>query len=472
MAGITFSGLASGIDGDAIIKNMLESKRLATQPMKNIVESNKNENTSLEELSTKLLALRDAVKDFRTLAGSPITKQGVSSDEDAIGVSASSAAIATSTTVEVSNLAQSATVSFDDRFTTITDPLVPGLTGSANITFTYGTGDQQQIVTVPVDSDDTLVDVVSSINEQSGGKLIASVVNTGTDSAPQYALLISGAETGTEKGLLQLSVDAAISAQGVFQTSTLSQAEDAVFTVSGLGTITRSSNKVTGVIPGVTLDLKQENVGPVLVSVSDDREKTAVKMDTMVGALNEMLKFSKEKDAITREEIDGKMTNVYGSLAKTRVDNQAVTSTRNALSDASSNGTGTEVNVLADLGVTIQRDGTYLFDKDVFLEAVGKDAVGATAVLRNLGDQLANTNGVLDQFTKFQGQIDIARDANDEENQMLNDRLERIEANLEKQADTMRLMFSNLESKIGKLNSTSDALTGLIASGFGTGSSK
>ena len=462
MAGISFTGIASGIDGDAIIKSMADTKRLALEPLKKQVEENNKESKSLDELNTRLLKLRDAVKDFRTLAGSPISKSAISSDDDAVGVSAASNAMVSSTTVNVTNLAQAATFSFDDRFTSPTAPLFPGLAASATIDITVGSGASAKSFSVAVDNTTNLSDLVARIGEAAGGSLTASAVNVGTESNPQYIVLMQTSETGLEKGALAVTVDPAITSTGVLTSSTLEQAEDAVFTVSGIGQITRASNKVSGLLPGVTLDLKREG-GPILVQVNDDREKTATKFDSVVGALNELITYVKENDTIKQEEVNGKLQNVYGSLAHARVDNQALLSIRNAIADSNSQGVGTAVNILADLGLSTERDGSYKFDAKKFSEQLATDAAGAASLLTNFADALGTTNGILDEYTKFQGQLSISKNANDDENKSLNDRIERVEANIEKQSETLKLLFASLEQKIGKLNSTADSLSAMLA---------
>ena len=49
MASISFSGLASGIDADAIIKSTTETKKLQLIPLQNTVAFNDQESEGLEE---------------------------------------------------------------------------------------------------------------------------------------------------------------------------------------------------------------------------------------------------------------------------------------------------------------------------------------------------------------------------------------------------------------------------------------
>jgi flagellar hook-associated protein 2 len=468
VAAISFSGLASGIDGDAIIKNFAETRRLTIAPLEKQIEENKKENEAIEELNTKLLAFRDTIKDFMTLSGSAITKNGISSDDSIVGASVNSSALATSTSLTVENLARSAVFSFADRFTNLTTPIAPGLAGNANVTMTVGRDAAAKTITAPVTSTTTLADLADSINTQAGGALAASVVNVGSDSAPQYILVINGMKPGLAEGELTVSVDPAITGQGIFANSTISQAEDALFTITGIGQISRPSNQITGVIPGVTLELKAESATPVTISVTDNRDKTAEKFDKLIGTFNELLTYINDNNKVERVEQDGKVTNVYSPLAKTRIDNQMVTAIKNALGDSISEN-GTAVRVFADMGVSTERDGSLKLDIQKFTDALARDPNGANELLHSFGDKLGTADGVIDNFTKFQGQFDISKDANDSEIDTLQERIDRVEQSIEKQSATLKLIYANLETKVSRLTAASNALSGIIAGGFGSG---
>ena len=93
-----------------------------------------------------------------------------------------------------------------------------------------------------------------------------------------------------------------------------------------------------------------------------------------------------------------------------------------------------------------------------------KDPESADRLLNSFADALGGVNGAIASFTRFGGLIDIAKDANDKEATNLNDKLTRLERSIEKQTQSLKLVFSRLESEVTRLNSSSSALAGLISS--------
>ncbi|MCB0358641.1 MAG: hypothetical protein KDD44_03370, partial [Bdellovibrionales bacterium] len=164
MPTVSFSGIASGIDGDAVIKALTDAKAVQKLPLENKRQAAEDESDGIEELQTKLLAFRDTLNDFLTLSGGAIIKSATSSDDDAVSVSASNNAPTSATTItSVSQLAKAATLSFDDRFSSATDPLVPALGGSTTISITLGTGASAQTYDVDISATTTLAELASDI---------------------------------------------------------------------------------------------------------------------------------------------------------------------------------------------------------------------------------------------------------------------------------------------------------------------
>jgi flagellar hook-associated protein 2 len=463
MPTISFSGIASGIDGEAITKALLDARRLSSAPLEKKVSKNEEETGALEEFNSKLLGVNDSLKEFLSLAGGTISKNAVSSNKDAVSAVAGSNTPASTTVVDVISLAKAATMSFEDRFSSSDTPIAPGLAEPVQMEFLVGTGEDQTRVSVEVTSETTLSSLVSSINEDSSEVLRASAVNLGTESSPQYALVLNGASTGEARGALSVSVPSSLSAQGVFAANTISQAQDAVLQIEGLGQVTRPSNQVNDLLPGISLELRQAGLGPVSITVNNDVDKTAQKLGEVIEAINNAIRYSKENSTIERVDDKDGVTNVYGTLAHSRVDERAIESIRKALSDATSTIEGSRVRKFSELGVTTNRDGTFDFDVDKFMEAVSKDPQAAESLISSFADRVGTANGIVAQYTKYQGAIDTAIDANNSENETINDRLARLEKNLAEQEEMYRKLFANLETTMSKLNSSSDALSGMIA---------
>ena len=98
--------------------------------------------------------------------------------------------------------------------------------------------------------------------------------------------------------------------------------------------------------------------------------------------------------------------------------------------------------------------------------AIDLDLVADAAteqLLHSFADKVGATNGVIWQYTRFQGTIDQAINANKEENETITDRLARLEKTLEKQREMYQKIFANLESTMSRMQSTSDALLGILS---------
>ncbi len=464
MAGISFSGIASGIDGDAIIKALIEGRRLASAPIEAKVKDNETENTALEEFNTKLLTLNDTLKDFLTLSGGSVSKTAQSSDENVLTATAGSGAVATTTSLTVQQIARTATASFSDIFTDLSAPIAPGLSADGSVDITVGTGAAAETVTVPVTATTTVNDFVAALNTAStGDKYRASVVNVGTTAAPQYKIIVSTTRTGAENGTLHIAPSAELSGLGVLQVGNIQQAEDAIINIDAIGTVSRSTNQISDLIPGVTLNLKAKSAGPIVVSVGTDGDKTAKRLGDMISAFNEVVQYANDNSKIERIQDEDGVSNKFGTLAKTTVDNRAVESLKSALRLSNSDVEGSSVRIFADLGVKTNQDGTLSLDQAKFSEAVAKDPVAVSNVLQKFADRVGATGGVISEYTKFQGTIDTAVKSNTSENDTMSDRLARLEANLEKQSENLKLTFSKLEERISQLNSNASALTSLFS---------
>ena len=191
-AGISFTGLASGIDTQSLIDALanLEHKPVDLA----IAKQKKLQSLSglVQTLSTKLQALGTAAGQLSTL-GQGLAFTVTSSDASKVNASAAPSAVAGPHTIAVSQLASGATTSFTAS-SVITDADT-ALANTGNITVTYaGTS-----TTIDV-TGKTLDEVRDLINTNVTG-VNASVVNVGASGAPDYRLVVSGEGTGAASSL-------------------------------------------------------------------------------------------------------------------------------------------------------------------------------------------------------------------------------------------------------------------------------
>ena len=472
MASINFSGIASGIDSSALIKSLLDQKRRAqVTPLEDKVSNLQGTNSSLSKLTTLLDTLKTSASKFRALNGTVLSKSFTSSDESKVSGSAANAAASGSFTVNVSSLAKNGTHSFDDRFSSDTSVINSGINNAdpaANrtVSYTIGTGGDQETVDIELTNTTTVSGFVSQFNANSDNAT-ASVVNVGTTASPSYAIVINSNNQGTQKGAIGVSVGSSVTdpngdlstADGKFVTGTASAAADAEFSVTGIaGTITRSSNAVSDVIAGVTLNF--QSLGSSTITVKDDSTKTSASMQEFVDAYNEIIKYIAENDAVTREEDGEEVSNVFGPLARTSLDEGVLGMLRSALSDAGVS--GRSVNIFADMGITTNRDGTLKFDTAVFKEAMASDPEGIRLITESLGEDLAAVDGKIAQYTRFNGMIDLEETSNNQNITTSNKRISDLEALFSREGDSLNQRFSRLEALIGRLNSQQSTLSSLL----------
>lgn len=455
MSSVQFSGLASGIDSGALIDSLVESRQVRNDIRRKQITDIKAESESLTELKSKLSALSDLLDKFRTSNGGGVSKRASTSDPSVVTATTSATAINAAYTVNVTSVANAGTGSFDKSYAGL-DTVVSADGG--DITITIGTGTEEAIITEAVGAGTTtLSQFITSFNnrEETAGRVVASAVNIGTSDAPDFRLMFTSLETGISKGNLEIS-----SSAGDMGTTTIAQATNAVFSIAGLGTsITRSTNSVSDVISGLTFSIV--DVGESVVTVTNDADKTFSEMQEFVDAYNEIVKFINDNNKVERVETERSITNVYGSLAKARVDRDFLSSFRGQLSSASST-SGLEIKSLSQMGFVTNRDGTLTLREEDFKDAVKKDVLGSTETLNNFADRVAGVNGTIFQYTKFNGLIDISTESNNSQIENIARAIAQLDRQTDKIRDGLVKRFANLESVVGRLQSQQQALTGIL----------
>lgn len=472
---INFAGIASGIDSTSLIQATSNAARQArVKPFEKKVTELEETNSAFDELKKKLQDIQSLSLPFTTLAGGALSKLANSGDETVVTGSASNSATNSTYTVTVNQLAKNATLSWNvspsNIYRSTSDILNSGISNGApeadrTVSVTTGTGSFAETVDVVLTDTTTLSEFVEMYNG-SATKSTASLVNVGTPSDPSYIVAINSLEEGTDEGTIQDPVVGSELANppGAFQFSfTRSQAVDASINVSGIADpIVRSSNKISDVIPGVTFDIHKVG-GPATISVVDDVSATTAKVQDFVDAYNKLVEFLADNNRVSREEDGADVENIFSPLAKTRTDDNALSALRSAISGSTYSG-GSIVRIFADLGITTERDGTLKFDADQFQSAVDSEPNSVNEVLKSFGNTVAITNGVIDQYVRFNGLVDLSINGNKDQIDDMNDRIAQAEASILRQEESMRMRFARLESLTGRLQSQQSALTSALAS--------
>jgi flagellar hook-associated protein 2 len=470
MAAISFSGLASGIDSQSFIASLIRAQRKATvDPIERQVQSLTDTNDSFSEVKKRLKNLQEKADLFRTVQGGSIEKQVASSQASVITAYTAKDAALGSTDITVDQLARGGTSSFGDRFSSSSQAINSAINNSSSandrtVSVTIGSGSEQETIAVTLDNTTTADQFIEQFNAQSS-RAEASLVNIGTSAAPSYALMIRALNTGTDKGSISITTGSEIQSagSGAFKDASRTDisAQNASLSISGIsGTITRSTNTVSDLLAGITLNLTA--TGTTSITVTTDNDATKKKLSDFVSAFNDIVTYTQEQNAITQDTtsdpLNPKM--IFGSLSQTRIDDQALSQIRSVFRGAALSGQA--VNSLADIGITTERDGTLKFNETTFASAFATDSSSLGTVLTTVADQLAGVDGTVAQYTRFGGLIDGAVQQGTAAITTGNARISDIENRLAKQADSMTAQFARLESLMGRLNQQSQVLTAIL----------
>ena len=420
MSSVTFSGLASGLDTDSIVESLMEIEREPVESLENDIEYYEAETAAYAELNELMEDLFDAVEGMDTV-NELSTRSASSSDEGLLQVTTTSSAAEGTYHIEVVSLAEaqkdvSAEGFADSDSTTLSGSLTIGET-----TIDY--------------ADVTLEELAGMINEADTG-LQASILNDGTENG--YRLRLSGEEAGVStemSGTGSIAMDTATDGH----TYSASQAHIIIDNVD----IYSTSNTVTDVIPGVTLDLiDADSESSLTLNIATDTDAIEDTISSFVTAYNAIIDWSEEQS-----------DSDWGSDSSIRSVKQKMQSFLTTRIESSGS-----YSSLIDLGIeTDYRTGRISLDSDSLNEALDTDLESVLALFAgsDSSDGIADT--MVDYFAvqtdRFDGIYARRSASNDATVERLNDHIDRLEARLEKREEYLRAQYTAMEEMVSELNS-------------------
>lgn len=489
MAGIT--GIGSGMNIDSIVKAMVNAEQAPKQGQLSKLESKTT--TQL----TNLGQLKGAISSFQSALvalNSPsqfLARTAASSDSKVLTGTASQSAPSGSYKLEVTQLAGSSKVAL---------AAVPSVEGTklSSGTLSIKVAGSAVLDVVVDSSNNTLAGVRDAINKRASG-VSASIVTDNQGSR----LVLSGSKSGdgnditvtvdggaAEAGKTALNslafsgnavapdvADASAYPGGVsdpayiadLQTfnsagKVITAAQSSKMTVDGLS-ITRDTNTIDEVIDGVSLDLK--TLGTSTLTVAQDQAGVKANVQKFADAYNTMISFINSATKVT--VVNDTSAPVTGALLGDSSVRSLVNMVRSELTAVQGNGA---VRVLADLGVTTQKDGTLKVDSAILGKAVSADFDGISAYFTGDSGLAARLSGKLAAYTQGGGILEQRTDSL----QATLDKVDKQKADLTLRmtAMTERLykQFNAMDKLVGQLKSTSDSLTSLFDNMPGVVSSK
>lgn len=368
---ITFTGLGSGTDFDTLIEQLVQIERTHINRLELWKSEWETKVEAFQELNTQLLSLKTTTEGMDTL-DEFLIKNASSSDSTVLTATADAEADASSHIIEVNQLATNdifiGNTSYSSESAAVTT------TGDKIFQYDYGT-DTNIAVNVP--NNTTLEGLVNAINTDPDNPGVRASILKVADG--DYRLQIRGLDLGSDYQFSIDDVETTLSGADSSDFVETQNASNALFKVDGYPVasnswISRSSNTVSDVIEGLTLNLK--NTGSATVNIEVDNEAVKESVRTFVSQVNEVRATIKSLTDFNETTNQGSiLTGNYGvQLISSKL--KGITATKGSGFDYDDD----TYSVLSQLGITTDAEegsptiGQLLLDESKLDDALNDNA--------------------------------------------------------------------------------------------------
>lgn len=449
----TINSMSSGIDVNAIVTSLMDVEQLQLARL--------SKTRSLYELQLKnythfnglLKAFSDSTSHVKSVFNSHSYKVS-SSDTNVLNavltgksISPGSHTIITDTLAQAHQIASSAFTTKDTALNLIGDLTIQ--TDAKQFTLTINASDTLE----------TLRDNINtSLNNQ--GVSAAILATNGADGSAEYRLVLTSKETGlanqmqlsgTGLSLLNLNHE-------------ITQAQNATFRFDGFDVV-RANNTVSDLLDGITFTLNAAHSSATL-AITEDRDNKNSSINNAVKAFVDA--YNAVIDTVDKNQSSQTLRDNTYSLVKLRLEN--------TMKQAIGN---TDINILADIGITIAASQTLLNDDGVEYVSTGKLTVDtqklATLLESNYNDvaaffTTANTgfishlSNVLIDINKEGGNISSREKIIHQQELQLDNRMGREESRLDVVKEHLIKQYSTLNTFVQRYQQMSNFLEQQLAS--------
>jgi flagellar hook-associated protein 2 len=438
VSGSSISGLASGIDTSSIITQLMQVESQPQTNLKNKVTAEQSIITAYQSVNTRMKALQTAADTLTQLTAWQAAT--ATSSSPGLAVTAAAGAPSGSYNFDVTALAKA-------QVTTAVVPSSGAITngGGLDISINGAAPTHINITT------DTAADAATAINSANVG-VQAMVVNTDQGTVLQ----LSATKTGTANSFAISGLNATPITQTAAADAQIAVGDPA----AGGYTVTSSSNSFTNLIPNVTLTATQIQSG-VTVTVASNSASIANQMQAMVDAANAALTEIGNQTTYTPAATGSTAAGKAGPLLSDLGVQDLQGNILSAVS-AGSNGYGS----FSQLGVQLDKDGQYTFDRNAFLAAYAADPTKVQNAVQNSTDGLATKlKSVADKATDFTtGTLTTAIQGANDYVSSLNTEIDGWTTRLQDKQAALQQQFTAMETALGKLKDQSNWLSGQLAS--------
>jgi flagellar hook-associated protein 2 len=400
MLGVSLSG-QSALTADLIDQLREADKSVMIKPFETQLTTVYQKQEDQKKLVTALDSFRSAVSAFSS--GSSYLKRSVSVSSDSVSVSANDGVDIQSMTLQVTQMARNSVAQSDKGFANENDTVNAGI--SPLTLKIIRKGDQDAFdndetttlksLDIEIKSGMTLSELRDAINEASDGTLSATILNVG--GSDPYSLVVKSAKTGAAEELSfawsdenGVAIDPDDNTNNAFKFNPVQEAQDAQFTYNGM-TIQRTTNTISDLISGVTIELKKEDTNVANVSISRDLSSLSEQMQAFVDSYNELTTYLSEitkYDTETSErgsfQGDSRINSIRGDINKILFANNE--DGKNIMDLLTRTSLDIEGNESSAFAFSLAENGSLIFDQRTFEYALEQDPEGIERLLRGVTD--------------------------------------------------------------------------------------
>lgn len=462
---ITFGGLATGIDTDSIVTQLMSLERAPITRL----EAKKTDATSHLEAYAQFKTTLDDLK-------SAVSAMNITSQVRSTSASISSGAPFTATSASASsgsyNIAVEQLAQVQKDVSVGVASQNDALLGTGTFTLTKGTED----FVISVDAtNNSLSGLATAINAQSTATGIkATIINDGTAGATAYRMVLTGTDSSsafTATSTLTTGTDPATA----FSTTSVQSSQQAIAYVDGIK-IVSNSNTISGAISGVTLNLNGVSEADAtatppykasLLEIKPDTGALKEKLTTFVTSYNKVMDwilsgYDEFKGSAPTTTTDPESEKLLGSVLR---GDSSINSVKRGLQSVLSSVTKTSgsLSILSQLGITTNLDGTLTQNNTKMDAALRDNFDGAVSLLA--GDD--TTEGVMKKFNSYlldvtstsKGLYATKKKSYDQTVKRIDVQVLNLEPRMAKREASLRAQYTAMEQLVSGLNAQASFLT-------------
>jgi flagellar hook-associated protein 2 len=457
------SGLASGLDDNQIITELMSIASLPETNIKNQITLETTRQSDIQGIQTQLASLSTAIAELVD-PSTWSTSQQISSS-DPTNVSATGGGVPPGGfEVSVQQLARAAQMTQTSSMT--------AASGDDQLQIQIGSGNA---FNVNIHSGDSLQTIANEINSSAGTQLFASVINS--------KLTLSSEQTGSANTISVSSVGGGTVASDLGLAQTVAP-RDAIYSLDGGAPTTSASNTITSIATGLTVTLHGITTNPATITVAQAGPNTSgveTALQDFVTAYNATVtavsnKVNEQKVVNPSTDADRAQGDLNGDPGLESL----LTQLREAVGDVFGGAPG-GMSVLSQAGLsTGAAVGSGALNQDSidgFLTLdTNKLESQLTAQFQNVKNLFTNPtksystqglaqrlNGIMAQFTGTKGVLNSEIQGQSSLIASLNQQKSEWDVRLASQQTALQTKFANMETALSQLQSQGSWLSSSIA---------